>query len=97
MSDDQMSILVADFGEAILTEYSIRTSVAGTLLYMAPERIKLIPVALKSDLWSCGVIIYEMIHLKLPFNDLKEILEKKEIYFDRTINIAKDLEPLLVE
>ena len=95
MSDDYSSILVADFGEAFITQEDSTTFAAGTLSYMAPERFSNHPTS-KSDLWSCGIIIYEMIHLKVPFANQEEILKKNEIHF-RDTEISKQLKPLLVE
>ena len=95
MISDEDSILVADFGEAIITKGSIRTA-GGTIAYMAPERFKSPVPSSKSDLWSCGVIIYEMIHFRVPFLNAKEILEKNEILFNSS-KISKLLERLLVE
>ena len=112
-SEPNMSILVADFGEAFLTHGTMSRSsnnnANGTLVYMAPERFGRVSddddddeqqhrtAVNKSDLWSCGVIIYQMIHLELPFRDLKEILNKKQLNFDSTLNISNELKPLLIE
>ena len=95
MISDEDSILVADFGEAIITNGSFRNA-GGTIVYMAPERLESHDPSSKSDLWSCGVIIYEMIHFRVPFLNAKEILEKNEILFNSS-KISKLLERLLVE
>ena len=90
-----LSILVADFGEAFITHGTTSNKAGGTRHYMAPERGSNL-LTKKSDLWSCGVIIYQMIHLKLPFRDLNEIYNKELPEFDGT-PISNDLKPLLVE
>lgn len=96
-NEEPMSILVADFGEAFITR-SLPQTAGGTFPYMAPERIELKITTRKSDLWSCGIIIYEMIYLKWPFKDDKEMMRtKKRLEFDTTINITKVMKPLLVE
>ena len=93
----EMSILVADFGEAFITK-DTSDEIGGTFPYKAPERSSDI-ITNKSDLWSCGVIIYEMIHLKWPFRDLNEMNSEKYhlLKFDATLNVSNELKPLLIE
>lgn len=41
--------------------------VAGTLVYMAPELLRGKPASTKSDLWSLGALLFEMVSGRLPF------------------------------
>ena len=56
------SIKIADFGFAaqLTQEREERNSVVGTPAWMAPELIRKHPYNEKVDIWSLGIILYEM-------------------------------------
>lgn len=43
-------------------------TMVGTPYYLSPEIIESKPYSFKTDVWSLGVILYEMCALKPPFN-----------------------------
>ncbi|CAD8059296.1 unnamed protein product [Paramecium sonneborni] len=59
---------LADFGFAkkIDFENDLMTSIAGTPLYMAPQVILRQPYTSKCDIWSLGMILYELLFQKTP-------------------------------
>ena len=62
------------------------TIIVGTPAYFAPEIWETKQYNLKSDLWSAGVILYQILYGQLPFpasnpSELIQFLEKKEIAF----------------
>lgn len=63
-------IKLADFGNSIKlnTMFSKANSVVGTFQYMAPELINGEQHSNKIDIWSLGVILYEMTVGKRPFD-----------------------------
>ena len=63
-------IKLGDFGIARIlnsTHANAKTMV-GTPYYLAPELVQSKPYSFEADLWSLGVILYELAALKPPFN-----------------------------
>ncbi len=65
-------VKILDFGLARLIAHDIRLTqsgmIIGTPAYMAPEQARGIPVDQRADLFSLGVILYEMTTGKRPFS-----------------------------
>jgi tetratricopeptide (TPR) repeat protein len=63
-------VYLTDFGLAKSAEQSALTqtgTVMGTPFYMSPEQVKGVEVDKRSDIYSMGVILYQMATGKLPF------------------------------
>ena len=72
-------IKICDFGFArAIDNKTMITSIKGTPLYMAPELLKEYPYNKKADLWSLGVILYELYVGQPPFytNNFQTLLHK---------------------
>jgi serine/threonine protein kinase/Tfp pilus assembly protein PilF len=69
--DDHDNIRIVDFGLAKLKNASRLTktpSTMGTLSYSSPEHFKGQEVDHRGDIWSVGVVLYEMITGHMPFS-----------------------------
>ena len=83
MIRDDGYVKVLDFGLAKLTEYEMQLAdveadtrrmvatnpgvIMGTVSYMSPEQARGRPVDKRTDIWSLGVVIYEMVTGERPF------------------------------
>lgn len=64
--------LVVDFGLSQNIKMSLDSKskeFSGTLFYAAPEQIKNNAINEKTDIWSLGITLYELLTLKKPFTD----------------------------
>ncbi len=75
MVNAEGTVKIMDFGLAKLrgvTRITREGSTIGTLRYMSPEQLKYSDVDHRSDIFSMGVVLYEMITGKLPFKGDEE-------------------------
>ena len=65
--DHEKNIKVCDFGFATDIKTK-KTDICGTYEYMAPEMVNNSSYNEKVDVWSLGILLYELIHGKAPFS-----------------------------
>ena len=91
-------VKLTDFGlsKMIFSNEDIK-EVSGTISYAAPEILSLAGHRMESDLWSIGVIMYLLLHGRLPFDDedhdttIRNILDKEPMYKKSLSANATDL------
>lgn len=99
--NEKGELKIADFGFARHFESdNMIETLCGTPLYMAPEIMKKNKYTTKSDLWSVGVILYQMLFGKRPFDahnilDLLHNIEKNEVHIPRSFNVSDEVIDLL--
>ena len=88
---------IVDFGLAKLAGQARLTregSTVGTVAYMSPEQLRGEAVDRRTDIWSLGVVLYEMVAGRLPFKgDLEQSLVRSILASDPepASRIRKDL------
>jgi len=75
LPDDKIKIL--DFGLAC--PVGSENFLTGTPFYMSPEQVQCFPVDQRSDIYSLGLVVYEMLTGKRPFdgNDQWKVMEMR--------------------
>jgi len=69
-ADDELDVKLADFGisRAMSTNTRLAETVCGTPFYMSPELIRGEPYAEPADAWALGVVLFELLALRRPFD-----------------------------
>jgi len=76
----QNQVKVLDFGiaKALTHTHKYTTNLFASTAYCSPERLQTQNMDTSSDLWSVGVLLYQMIAHRLPFDEpTKERLERR--------------------
>ena len=93
---------LCDFGCCVELNGKQRSTYCGTTEYMSPEIVNKMEYSKEIDIWSLGILLYEMIHGYSPFNpnneyyNTKEVIDKikiHDLHFD--INISKECKDLI--
>jgi hypothetical protein len=98
MLDGRGRVRITDFGLAALSENLGGEEVsAGTPAYMAPEQLAGIEVTQRSDIYSLGLVMYEIFTGKKMYeaSSMGELLRLRETSSPSSISaIVKDIDPL---
>jgi hypothetical protein len=98
MLDGRGRVRITDFGLAALSENMGGEEVsAGTPAYMAPEQLAGVEVTQRSDIYSLGLVMYEIFTGKKAYDatSLGELLRLRETSSPSSISVlVKDIDPL---
>jgi len=94
VENNENSLLkIADFGFAkFLQPFALAETLCGSPLYMAPEVMQAQKYDAKADLWSVGVILYQLVTGIPPFNGDNQIQLLRNILRSREIRFPSDCE-----
>lgn len=105
-SDSGLILKLADFGLSKIyddtkTKENMINTLCGSPMYMAPELFIERNYSTKADLWSYGIVMYELLFGHLPtkannINQLVKILSTKDIDFHLARNLTPECQDLLL-
>ncbi|HEU4433983.1 MAG TPA: serine/threonine-protein kinase [Pyrinomonadaceae bacterium] len=100
-------VKVLDFGLAKLTGGGNSDGesglIMGTTAYMSPEQARGEPIDARTDVWSLGVVIYEMIARRVPFTGethrqvFKGIIENEPPTLDSNVAVPVELKHIVAK
>lgn len=97
----QNILLSADYKVIKLTDFSfsrdlrdgdLTSTLCGSPLYMAPEILRREKYTSKTELWSIGIIMYEMLHGFTPYSDAMSVsdltakISKKKVKYSKHLS-----------
>lgn len=94
-------VKLSDFGFSKVMKEDITNSYVGTPITMAPEVLEKRKYSFKADVWSVGVISYQLLFKTLPFIAISEedllnkIMKSTEIKYSDNYSISPTLKNLL--
>jgi len=94
LTNSRRILKIADFGFAKQSEVpSMYDTICGSPLYMAPEILTNISYNKQTDLWSIGMMLYEMLFGFHPFDKCKTVPELKNCLENDIIDIPPTNNP----
>jgi len=96
--DEENSMKITDFGTSRIVERAtLMTSAIGTVSWMAPEILNNEKYSEKADVYSFGIIIWEILSRKIPFEELPSWNIPVAVTKGERPTITKEMNPELVK
>ena len=72
---EPLIVKICDFGfsQTFKEEISMFQTICGTPLFMSPEILKMQPYTIKSEIWSIGVLFYNIFFNSHPYGELESV------------------------
>lgn len=94
--DSKGDVKLCDFGWAArMTDESYRRVQGGTYIYMSPEALRGELQGLKSDVWSLGVLLFELHHAMEPYRIGVSCDEQLEFVMGGRIRFKETVDPVV--
>ena len=87
--DENDNVKLCDFGWCVSLNDGQRKTFCGTFEYIAPEMIKDQPYNQSIDVWSLGVLLFEILHGYSPFRALNDKFNNDDNYKEIFKNIIQ--------
>lgn len=91
LSDSKIKL--GDFGFCKMLEVNMAQTMLGSPIYMAPEILKEEIYTSKADIWSLGVVLFEMLFGYCPFesSSISELINKLKVL---DVEIPRNVNPI---
>jgi serine/threonine protein kinase len=91
------TLKLLDFGFARLyEEQDMMGTICGSPIYMAPELLQMQPYTYKADVWSLGIVLYQLVYGVLPFGHASSIIDIRRIILSSIVPHPAGADPEVV-
>jgi serine/threonine-protein kinase len=97
MIDERGAARITDFGLAVLADSADVQKREGTPAYMSPEQLDGDELTTRSDIYSLGLVLYEIFTGKMLFEarSLTELLELRRSATTKSVRLSNDIDPVI--
>ena len=103
LTEKRSSVLTNQESEAATEFKTAPHTLMGTVNYMSPEQTRAHAVDERTDIWSTGVMLYEMVTGSMPFkgatssHTIVQILEKDPVPLRQQVKVPVELERIVLK